>query len=439
MPNIQEINIERLVTKCEEKTYFEIPFTVPENVSKLEVSYSYKRREIKRDETGDEFNSEINVVDMAIRDESKAFRGWSGSERLYFYITENEATPGYVRGIIKGGEWAVILGAYKIQEEGCVVSLKIKFTLKERVLLKGDLHVHSIHSDGKYEVPDLIKLAKLHELDYMFLTDHNTFSQCEEIKSSDSLVVIPGMEWTHYNGHCNFLGVKKPIKNFVSNDKDKTIEIMKEAKASGALITLNHPYCQYCGWKWGFDVPFHAVEIWNGPMKKSEYDAVEWWNSKLIDGERIPIVGGSDSHKNEFLRMIGTPTTFLYSCSRGQSDIIDAIKNGHSFISYKVDGPIIEFSVGKAIMGDCIGLKENKIGLVKVENVGSKDEIKLISDKGIEEIYEVNEESTKTFTFKVEKRKFYRIEVWREILPKMLTLVSISNPIYIRKWIDEKY
>ncbi|MBC2582304.1 CehA/McbA family metallohydrolase [Clostridium sp. DJ247] len=432
MTSIQELNIERLIAKSEEKTYFEIPFKVPENVSKLEVSYSYKRRSISESETGDIFNKEINVVDIAIMDESKSFRGWSGSERLYFYITENEATPGYVRGIINEGEWAIILGAYKIQEEGCIVNVNIKFTPKERVLLKGDLHIHSIHSDGKYDVSDVINLAKLHGMDFIFLTDHNTFSQCDGIVTSDSLVVLPGMEWTHYNGHCNFLGVKNPIKNFVSNDKDKTVEIMKEAKAKGALITLNHPYCQNCGWKWGFDVPFDAVEVWNGPIKKSEYDAVQWWNSKLIAGERIPIVGGSDSHKNELFRMIGTPTTFLYSNSRGQSDIIKAIKNGHAFVSYTANGPIIEFSVGDAIMGDCIDLKENQTGLVKVQNVGFKDEIKLISDKGIEKMYSIHDENTKTFSFHIEERVFYRVEVWREIIPHMTALVSVSNPIYIR-------
>lgn len=432
MHNIKEVNIEKVIEKERERTYFEVPFDVPDNVSKIEVSYSYKRRNITENETGDIFNEEINVVDIAIREENETFRGWSGSERLYFYITENEATPGYIKGIINEGEWAVILGAYKIQEEGCAVSINIKFTFKERVLIKGDLHMHSIHSDGKYDVADIINVAKLHGMDFIFLTDHNTFSQCDYITTNDSLVVIPGMEWTHYNGHCNFLGVKNPIKNFVSNDKAKTVEIMEEAKANGALITLNHPCCPYCGWKWGFDVPFDALEIWNGPMKKSEYDAIESWNSRLIHGEMIPIVGGSDSHKTELFRMIGTPTTFLYCDSKGQSDIINAIKKGHAFISYSAEGPRIEFSVGAAVMGDCIDFIENQDGLVKVENLCFKDEIRLISDQGIEKIYDVKDERTKTFTFNIEKRKFYRIEVWREINSEIFMLVCLSNPIYVR-------
>lgn len=432
-PNIKVVNIEKLIDKNREKTYFEIPFNLPDNVSKIEVSYAYKRRNIREKENGDVINNEINVIDMAIRDESGSFRGWSGSERLHFYLTENQATPGYIKGIMNEGEWALILGAYKVQEEGCLVNINMKFTLKERILLKGDLHMHSVHSDGKYDVKNIMNLAKLHGLDYIFLTDHNTFSQNDYIKSSDSLVVMPGMEWTHYNGHCNFLGVKSPVKNFVANDKKKVVEIMEEARNSGALITLNHPFCRFCGWKWGFDVPYDAVEIWNGPMKDSELDAVEWWNSKLVEGEIIPIVGGSDSHKDELFRMIGTPTTFLYSDSKAPSDIIKAIKNGHGFVSYIFNGPIIELSIGDSIMGDCVDLQEKQEGLIKVSDLVTNDEIRLISDKGIEKTCKVLDESTKNIKFNVENRKFYRIEVWREVIQQNSMLSAISNPIYIRK------
>jgi hypothetical protein len=431
MANIKEINNEMLVGKDKERTYFEVPVNVPAGVSKIEVSYSYKRRDTK-EESGDEFNREINIIDIAIRDQSGTFRGWSGSERLYFYITENEATPGYVRGIIDEGEWAVILGAYKVQDGGCKVKLNVRYTLKERVLLKGDLHMHSQHSDGKYDIENVINTAKLHGMDFIFTTDHNTFSQNDYISSSDSLVVIPGMEWTHYNGHCNFLGVKRPIKNFVANDREKTVEIMEDAKKNGAMVVLNHPHCQFCGWKWGFDVPFDAVEIWNGPIKKSEYDTITWWHSRLCEGEMIPVVGGSDSHKTEFFRMIGTPTTFLYSDSRGQSDIMKAIKNGNCFISYCPTGPVIELSIDGAIMGCCAKPKENLKGLAKVKNLVKGDIIKLLSDRGIEKEVKICGESAKAITFDVEERKFYRLEVWREIIPQIPTLASISNPIYTR-------
>lgn len=429
----KEINMDIIVGKDKEKTYFEIPFHVPENIAKLEVSYSYTRRGIKADDEGNVYNKEINIIDLAVRDESKYSRGASGSERLYFYITENEATPGYVPGEINEGEWAVIFGAYKIEEEGCPVKLNIKYTQKGRILLKGDLHAHSFHSDGKYDVSEVINIAKLHGMDFMFLTDHNTFSQNDHLVSNDSMVVIPGMEWTHYKGHANFLGVKRPIKHFVANDKDTVIKIIEEARNNGALVTLNHPHCNFCPWEWGFDVPYDAIEIWNGPMKESEYRAVEWWHSKLVEGDVIPVVGGSDSHKNELFRMIGSPTTFLYSDSRGQSDIMAAIRKGHAFISYTSNGPQIDLCIEDSIMGDTVKFSEGLKGILKVENLSDKDAIKLISDKGIEKVVKVEGQSTRVIGFEVEDRVFYRVEVWREVISKLPALVSITNPIYIRK------
>lgn len=47
------------------------------------------------------------------------FRGWTGSERLDFFITENEATPGYLPGPLLAGRWHLLLGLYKIGDRGC--------------------------------------------------------------------------------------------------------------------------------------------------------------------------------------------------------------------------------------------------------------------------------------------------------------------------------
>jgi len=432
LPENKKISMNMIIDKTREKSYFEVPFEVPSNAAKIEVFYAYARMNRRQDENGDEYQDEINIIDLGIRDEGGNFRGASGSERLNFYITENEATPGYIQGVINAGTWAVVLGAYKIQASGCKVEINVVITLKEKVLLRGDLHMHSTHSDGKYGVDDVIKMARLHNLDYIFLTDHNTYSQNDCITSSDSLVVMPGMEWTHYNGHSNFLGVKRPIHNFISNDKETTVKIMHEAQENGAFVVLNHPFCRFCPWEWGFDVPYDAVEIWNGPIKDADYDAIRWWDSCLAKGKRVPAVGGSDSHKNELFRMVGTPTTFVYSDSRGQSDILRALRDGHAFISYTPDGPSIDLSVGDVIMGGCITYKDGQKGHAAISRVLTGDKIRLISDKGLETEVAVDGQSIKTLDFEIEKRKYYRVEVWRELLPNLNTLAAISNPIYVQ-------
>lgn len=426
---ISELNCH--IDKKMQRTYFEVPFDVPENVEKLEVTYSYDRRITEFDNSGGTYLHEINVVDMFLRDQNHAFRGTSGSDRTYFSITENEATPGYVKGKIGAGQWALILGAYKIMNSGCDVGIKITFTAKQRVLLKGDLHMHSLNSDGRYSVDEIIKIAKRRGLDYIFLTDHNNYVQNSEICSSDELVVMPGMEWTHYEGHANFLGVYRPVTNIISNDKQTTVSIINSARKNGAVVFLNHPMCNSCPWKWGFDVPFDGIEIWNGPIKDSDYDAIKWWHGELKGGRHIPAVGGSDSHRDEFLRMIGTPTTFVYSESRGESDIIAAIRAGSVFISYSPDGPVIELSVDGFSLGQTAPKDGPHECVLSVSHLNRTDVLKLLSDEGEEKEFTVASQSAVKLSQKLRGTKFVRAEVWRTFAPGVTMLAAVSNPVYL--------
>lgn len=425
----QEISMEVLL---DQPMIHEIPFEVPQNVDVLQVFYTYKRYEKYIEKSGDEYNRELNVVDLGVYDEQGHFRGTSGSERAGFLITENEATPGYIRGPVNAGKWTVVLGASKVQTDGCQLNLCFRFSFKQGVLLKGDLHVHSIHSDGRYTVDELLSAARLHGLDYVFLTDHNTYAQNEQLPCTHYLAVMPGMEWTMFHGHANFLGVQNPVQRFIADDKVTAVRTLDEARQNGAFVVLAHPFDTSCPWKWGFDVPFDAVEVWNGPFKPTDYKAVQWWHERLCQGERIPIVGGSDFHRDELFRIVGTPTTFLYSDSRGCSDIMAALRKGRAFIGFSPDSPQIALSALNAIMGDCLAYAGGVKGVVRVAGVSRGDRIVLISDQGQEMESVVEDQSVKQLEFVMEKRKFYRVEVWREFLPGITLLAALSNPLYIR-------
>ncbi len=430
LQNVRETEIPVWIEKSREGTYFEVPFEVPDDVERLEISYDYRRRDF-RQEGGSEYDPEINIVDLAVRDETGGFRGASGSERKEIYFTENEATPGYLCGKIGKGTWALVLGAYRIAREGCSVKVRIRAAFRHRVLLKGDLHLHTWNSDGKYSVEDVEKAARLHGMDFIFLTDHNTFSQNDQIHSSDALVVLPGMEWTHYRGHANFLGVKRPVERIFANDKKTVSSIFREAEKRGAMVILNHPFCRFCPWKWGFDVPFDGVEIWNGPMKESEYDAIRWWDEQLKKGRKLPAVGGSDAHRSELFRMIGTPTDFVYSDSRGASDIMKAIRGGSLFISYIPEGPTIDLKAGGASMGGTAPSPDVRSGVLKIGRIRPGDTVRLISNRGVEKELTIRNQSAETMDFRAEGRKYFRAEVWRTLFPGVTALASISNPVYL--------
>ena len=108
--------------------------------------------------------------------------------------------------------------------------------------MKIDLHNHSTHSDGAWEVEELIEQAKKQGVDVMALTDHDSCFGVEDAKSYGSKVglqVIAGIEisTTHNNESVHVLGyfpnniVPEVINEFSLKIKktriDRAIKMMK--------------------------------------------------------------------------------------------------------------------------------------------------------------------------------------------------------------------
>ncbi|MBK8794102.1 MAG: PHP domain-containing protein, partial [Holophaga sp.] len=49
------------------------------------------------------------------------------------------------------------------------------FTYKQRPAVEGDLHAHTLASDGVLSVEELAQRAARHGLDFIAVTDHNQF------------------------------------------------------------------------------------------------------------------------------------------------------------------------------------------------------------------------------------------------------------------------
>ncbi|MBN1634666.1 MAG: PHP domain-containing protein [Ignavibacteria bacterium] len=72
------------------------------------------------------------------------------------------------------------------------------------VIEKADLHLHTEYSDGKYSVPELIKLLKQNNIKVFSITDHDTIDGIYELKKlikDNEIKYIPGIEFsTEYDG-----------------------------------------------------------------------------------------------------------------------------------------------------------------------------------------------------------------------------------------------
>lgn len=433
MENVLVKTFTRLIEKREERQYLRIPFEVMEDIETITIAYDYTRHQFSPQAEGITAREEINIIDLALEDPHQSLVGASGSERKEITIHENYATPGYHGVLIRAGTWYLVLGAYLIQEQGCPVAIMVTQQRKKTLLLKGDTHTHTVHSDGWYTVDEAIARARQDRLDYLFITDHNSMTSNAFLRSYPDLTVLPGVEVTYYDGHYNLFGLERPIKTYVANSREEVLAIMREGKEKGALVSLNHPCDRSCGWTYGIgpDVPCDMVEIWNGPFTPYNQGCIDLWHEQLCSGRIWPAIGGSDCHRAELFRNVAAPTTFLYSRSRAGSDILAAMKSGHAYIGMDTGAPGIYLAMGEARTGDVY--EGTKVPLeLRIEHLAQGDEIRLINQLGILWKNKPGTSWRYETSLDVKESSFVRVEVWRELFMGITTLASISNPIYIR-------
>ncbi len=365
------------VLKEKEGSYYTIGFTVPENVVKISVSYDYPRG--TKGFWGDLHPT--NTIDIGLEDADGRFLGWSGSAHRSIYVGEFGSTRGYFSEPVMPGEWKIIVGAYHVAGESVDVKYRIDFEYRRELLLFGDLHIHSDASDGRFDIYTLGKMAQKQKLDFIAVANHNNFSENFNLPNMDGLTFIKAVEWTHYKGHVNFFGVAAPFGNsFISNSFEQTEKLIADAKEMGALISVNHPKCRFCPYTWdNFDC-FDMMEIWNGPMRPSNIDAIALWTDFLKQGRRISCVGGSDYHRPRSLAKLGKPVTAVYTQSRKAEDILDSLRKGNAFVTNSVDGVRLKLEYGKAVMGDKTAFSPDGTLKITAENM-KRTSLILVTDK----------------------------------------------------------
>lgn len=225
---------------------------------------------------------------------------------------------------------------------------------------KGDLHTHTIYSDGKMTRQENNAMAERNLLDFFVATDHNIVPTSWP---NTDVLVIPGTEVTTPIGHYNQLGARRDpflgIDEQSAFTSDGLNRVQQLCHDKGILNSINHPFLTE--WKWQLESTdlslIDCIEIWNDPTYKANEEATEQalkaWDIMLADGRHITGVGGSDSHlrpdetypDSEEPSLIGDPGTYVYASSLSAEEILNQIKKGHVFVSrhnckidFKVDG-----------------------------------------------------------------------------------------------------
>lgn len=427
---MEELSIVKTYSREEQQRYTKIPFTVGGDIEQIEISYNYQRHMLKNHEWGVS-KEEVNIIDLGLFSPDGNLRGWSGSERNTVYIGASDASPGYKRGAIPPGTWHIALGIYKVTNQ-VQVSITINLKEKERRWFKGDLHMHTLNSDGIYTTREVITYARHTGLDFIALTDHNNTQQNQEIGNPIGITVLPGMEYTNYRGHANlfFTDTTEFAENPLSNTHEEMLTVLEAARRREALVSINHPFDINCPWLWGFDGPFTLVEVWNGFFKESDAEAITWWRTQLKEGKRLVAVGGSDTHRIEQGRSFGTPTTYIHAISTGKEDLLEALKEGRVSISATPSSAQLDLVIAEVHIGGSVRYSAGMTGSIQIKSAKVGDRIVLHSNEGLEQSWEAAYAGTLSIPFLVQKREFYQAELYRRTLAFEM-LNAMTNPVYL--------
>ena len=436
IPSETRKRIPLFIDHSRQGSYFTLPFEMPVNTESFSLSYSYPRhRESDTNVHSGTFTSrrEINIIDLGLIAPDGTQVGASGSDKTSITISETSATPGYDPTPLVNGEWQIIVGAYKVAEEGVNVLYELSFTPKHLRLLKGDLHTHTQGSDGVLAVEELARHAQKNGLDFLAITDHNQMISADALPAVPGITLIPGVEWTHYKGHANFLGVDQPYDEpFLANTIEDIAARFESARERGAFISVNHPSDLVCPFLFEINsLPYDCLEIWNGPMRGSNLQAIGLWHSLLAAGRKIPICGGSDYHRDSLLLFPGGPTTCVYTMSGGATDILEALKRGHAYLVYSANGPILELTAGEVLMGDSVEFSRINRLEFKVSGLLAGDVVQVSTSRGSTALHQAETDGDLRGEYLIDAPGFARIDVLRSFLPGLPLLPAlISNPIY---------
>jgi hypothetical protein len=345
-----------------------LPVEVPPGTAGLRVELEYER-------------SPETVLDLGCLG-PHGFRGWSGSARESFVITAEAATPGYLPGEIEAGPWQVMIGVHRVPPEGAGYRLTAEVTGSSagllpsagadrplppvpldrpprRVLpagsglrwLAGDLHAHTVHSDGVLTVQELAVLAVTRGLDFLAITDHNTVSHHAELAAAAKrygIILLPGQEVTTDGGHAGAFGDIGWIDFRTEPD-----DWLDATEARGGLLSVNHPFAGPVSWLRPMRRRPPLVEIWHWSWLDLRWTTpLSWWLA--WDPAAIP-VGGSDWHREGSDAPPGRPTTWVACAGNEPADVLDGLRAGRVAISAERDGPVLLRHDGELLAVDADG------------------------------------------------------------------------------------
>jgi hypothetical protein len=441
-----------------------LPVAVPAGVRELAVRYTYDRPAAPPGGNG-------NALDIGIFDQrghqpgaAAGFRGWSGGSRDRFTIGRSEATPGYLPGPIDPGTWHIVLGPYTVAPKG--MSWTVEVTLlygrpgpafdptlapdrasgRGLAWYRGDMHLHTVHSDGQRTPEELAAAARAADLDFVVSTEHNTSSAnlVWGRYAGPDLLILNGEELTTRNGHC--LAVGLPAGSWIDwryQVADGAIaQSVRDLHHAGGLAVAAHPFCPLpgCAWRFGY-AAVDAVEVWNGPWGADDQAAVDAWDGMLVEhahaGRFLPAVANSDAHGEP--QAVGSPHNVVLAADLNRRAVLGGVRAGRLWMaeSAAVDLSLAASGGGRSAgVGARLRVAGSQEIAVRLEVDGAAGHlVRLFTDQG--QVLETRLPDARSgvveWTTTPEVSSYVRAEVRRpEPTPTTPdTMVAMTNPVFL--------
>lgn len=224
---------------------------------------------------------------------------------------------------------------------------------------KGNLHTHTINSDGDSSPDAVVRWYREHDYNFLALTDHNYLTETKGLNSvfaaRGQFVLIPGEEVTAKHGelpiHVNGLDLREMAKPFsdgssIANTIQGNVDSIRKA---GGMPSLNHP-----NFHWAVRPAelrqvndLKLFEVYNGhPTVNNEggggFESLEaMWDFVLTGGRRIYGIAVDDAHSfKEFGPRYSNPGrgwVMVKARELSSESVINALDHGDFYASTGVE------------------------------------------------------------------------------------------------------
>ena len=343
----------------------------------------------------------------------------------------------------------------------------------------GNLHIHSLYSDGAGTYPEIIQSAQRAGLDFIVFNDHAHMTDDLHLDKEGfykGILVLSGLEigkrYHHYLAY--------DLKEMVTGQSSGPQEIIDLVNAQGGFGFLAHPFEKgmpfkenslaytwndlsvtgYTGiciwnfssrWKERIKTPLHGIfcllfksQTLKGPSRKTLY----FWD-KLCLERRVAAIGGSDAHATLFrwglIRIKPLSYDFLLNSinvhillnrelstdvAGAKAEVYNALRQGRLFIVNEKLGGARGFRfyyVSEDGSYLNMGQEERfKPGTLFIETPGP-GKITLIRNGNIQK-----SRLGQKMSYRIKEKGVYRVEIRRRVFLFGWRPWIFSNPIYLR-------